>query len=288
MSTHGATHTGRMKLSVAVASAQAPPEAFVVFRGFDESIRTAAGLGYQGVELALKTAADVDPDRLASWLDASGLEVSCISTGQVFAGLGLYFTHPDADARAKTEKVFTDLIVLASGFGKMVNVGRARGFVGEGQSRDEAEVLFLDVARRLCDVAGPLGVTLVIEPVNRYEINFVNSLDEGAALVRQVERPNIGLMPDVFHMNIEDARIGEALVRHADLVRYVHLADSNRLAPGHGHLDFDEIFNALRTARYSGWVSIEIFPKPDADTAARQAAEAILPRIEAYNAEAGP
>jgi len=63
-------------------------------------------------------------------------------------------------------------------------------------------------------------------------------------------------------------------------VKYIHFADSNRLAPGQGHLDFDDVFQGLEKAGFDGWASIEIFPKPDPDTAAKQAAEFILPRLK--------
>ena len=73
------------------------------------------------------------------------------------------------------------------------------------------------------------------------------------------------------------------MARHGRLVRYVHLADSNRLAPGRGHLDFTDVFRGLRQGGFDGWASIEILPRPDPDTAARQAAEAVTPMIEEYN-----
>ncbi len=272
-----------MKLAVAVAGKDAPPSAFVVWRGFEESIRKASELGYHGVELALKSAEDIKAANLEKWLSKYDLEVSCISTGQVFAVLDLYFTHPDEERRRELVRVFTGLIVLAKDFGKMVNVGRSRGYYSDTQTRDEVERLFIETTERLCDVAGPAGVTIILEPVNRYEINFVISLDEGAELLSRIDRANLGLMPDVFHMNIEDARIGESLTRHGKYVKYIHFADSNRWAPGQGHLDFDDVFDGLKEAGFDGWSSIEVLPKPDPDTAARQAAEYILPRIARYN-----
>ena len=152
----------------------------------------------------------------------------------------------------------------------------------ENQTRSETERLFIDTAARLCDIAAEHDVTIVIEPVNRYEINFVNSVDEGAAIVQDVQRDNIGLMPDVFHMNIEDAKIGETLFRYKELIKYIHFADSNRWAPGQGHLNFDEIFEALKKAQFDGWAAIEILPKPDPDVAAKQAVEYILPKMKQY------
>jgi sugar phosphate isomerase/epimerase len=273
-----------MKLSVAVAGADAPPSAFVVWRGFEESVRKAADFGYHGIELALKEASDVEPAKLDRMLAARGLETSCISTGQVFAVLGLYFTHPDESARARVLEVFRGLVDLAQDHGRLINVGRARGFYQDGQTPEQTERLFIDMARRICDMGGPKGVTLMIEPVNRYELNFVNSVDDAAKLLARVERTNVGIMPDVFHMNIEDAHVGDALYRNAKWVSYVHFADSNRLAPGQGHLDFADVFSGLQRAKWDGWVSIEILPKPNPDTAARQAAEHVLPMIARFNA----
>lgn len=273
-----------MKLAVAIAGDDAPDTAFVVWRGFESSIQKAAEYGYHGVELALKEASDVDPKKLEQLLNKYDLEVSCISTGQVFASLNIYFTHPDPDVRKRVTDVFTGLIGLAKDYGQIINIGRVRGFYAKDQSKEDTEKFFVETAQRICDEADKLGVTIIIEPVNRYEINFINSVDEGAALVKKIDRPNCGLMPDVFHMNIEDAHIGESFIRNADLVKYVHLADSNRWAPGNGHLDFDEVFTSLKKAGFDGWTSIEILPFPDPDTAAKQAAEYILPRIKEYNA----
>lgn len=272
-----------IKLAIAIAAQDAQPSAFVVWRGFEDSIRKAATYGYVGVELALRRADEITPTALNRWLRESQLAVSCISTGQVFAADGLYFTHPDPAARAQVAKVFEGLIQLASDFGGLVNIGRARGFISDGQSSQEAEGLFLETADRLCATAQTHGVTLLIEPVNRYELNFINNLDEGARLIAKLGRKNMALMADVFHMNIEDDRIGESLVRNASLVRYIHLADSNRLAPGRGHLDFGEVFAALKVAGFDGWAAAEILPLPDPDTAARAAAQFIIPVINEHN-----
>jgi len=272
-----------IRLAVAVAGAGADEKAFVVWRGFEESIRKAAALGYDGVELALKTAGEVDAAGLKGLLAESGLECPCVSTGQVFSALGLCFTTRSPAQRAEVISVFRGLIDLAAEFGAMVNVGRARGFIGDEESREDAERRFVAVARELCDHAAPKGVKLVLEPVNRYEIDFVNSVADGAALMEKVARPNMALMPDLFHMNIEDASIPGALEAHASRVAYLHFADSNRKAPGEGHTDFEAVMAALGRTGYDGWISVEILPDPDPDTAARRAIERLRPLVEEYN-----
>ena len=151
-----------MKLAVAIASENAPASAFVVWRGFQESIRKASEIGYHGVELALKTADDINPQELTTWLSQCNMEVSCISTGQVFAALGLYFTHPDKLMRERAVEVFNGLIDLAQDFGQIINVGRTRGFIAEGQTYKEAEEIFIDTAERICERAEKKGVTIIL------------------------------------------------------------------------------------------------------------------------------
>ncbi|PID55864.1 hypothetical protein CSB45_14180 [candidate division KSB3 bacterium] len=271
-----------MKLAVAIADEQALPSAFVVFRGLEKSIRKAKDLGYEGVELALKNAEEVDLRTLDRVLAETGLEISCISSGQVYADLGLSFTDPDPAKRAAVTDVFRALIDLAADFGQLVNIGRVRGQIG-ASPREEAEGRFVELARTLCAYAAQKEVTLILEPVNRYEIDFINSVAEGVELMQKVDMPNMKLMPDVFHMNIEDVAIGGELARHIKYVEYIHFADSNRWAPGQGHTDFSDIFRHLKTVKYCGWISLEILPKPDPDTAARQAIETLQPMITDYN-----
>jgi 5-keto-L-gluconate epimerase len=275
-----------IRIAVAVATADAMPDAFVVWRGIEESIERAAAFGYDGIELALKTADQVDAARIRRLLDAKGMGCPVISTGQVFAGLGLYFTHPDPAMRAEVIRVFKEIIDLAAELGTMVNIGRSRGFVEAGESVADAEARFVSVARELADYAAPKGVRLILEPVNRYEINFINSVEQGAELMRKVGAPNMALMPDLFHMNIEDRTLGGVLEQFAEHVAYIHFADSNRLAPGQAHTDFPAVFASLARMQFDGWISVEILPQPDPDTAARQAIEYLRPLVDKYNAEA--
>jgi sugar phosphate isomerase/epimerase len=268
-----------MRLSVVVAKEDAPESAFVVWRGFERSIEKASALGFQGVELALESADDVEPQKLDNWLSKNDVAVSCISTGLVYATRGLSLSHSDPAIRKEALATFRSLISLAGDYGGFINIGRARGFLEPGKSRETTELLFVEALIELCDAAEPLGVEILVEPVNRYETNFLNSLDEAAAVLARADRNNAGLMPDLFHMNIEEASLTEALIRHKDRVRYVHLADSNRQAPGQGHTDFDGVLAGLRQMRFDGWTAIEILPVPDPDTAARLAADFILPRL---------
>jgi sugar phosphate isomerase/epimerase len=275
-----------MKIAVAIASENAMPSAFVVFRGIESSIRKAASMGYDGIELALKDKDQVDISTVKRLINEYNLAIPVVSTGQVFAGSNLWFTSPDPEVRSKAIEVFKGLAEVAAEFGAMINMGRVRGFIAEGETAAVAEERFGQVVGEIAAYAGRLGVELILEPVNRYEINFINNLDEGVELIKRLGIPGLKLMPDVFHMNIEDVSIEGNLIKYIEHVAYVHFADSNRLAPGWGHLNFQSIVTALNAVNYHGWVSVEILPKPDPDAAARQAIQYLrnyIPRSESYN-----
>jgi len=270
-----------MKLSVAIAGEEALPSAFVVFRGLPSSIKRARELGYDGVELALKRPDEIARADLRRLLCDNGMEVSAISSGQVFAARGLHFTEEDLQKRDELFTTFCGFIDLASDFGQLVNIGRTRGPIA-GRDKAFVEDLFLDMAWRLADYAQKRGVELILEPVNRYEIDFINNLDEGSALLDKIARPNFSMMGDVFHMNIEDDLIGESLKRNARYVRYIHFADSNRHGLGTGHMPWDEILSALSSIGYDGWTTVEILPYPDPERAAKISADFIRSRFGTY------
>ncbi len=276
-----------MKIGLAIAPHDAQPSAFVVFRDrLERTVPKVAAMGYDGVELALGRADDVSPTAVARLLADHDMGLSAVSTGRVFAEQAVWLTNPDAAVRARAVEILCGLVDLAAELGaQRVNVGRVRGFVPEGDTFEAAEGRFFEGIGIVADRAAPLGVNIVVEPVNRYEINYVNSvLPDGIAMVDRLGRPNVKLMPDVFHMNIEDASVHDSLVAAGARVGYVHLADSNRWAPGQGHTDFEAILAALRTIGYDDWVAVEILPYPSADEAAQQAItylRTLVPRTDA-------
>jgi sugar phosphate isomerase/epimerase len=89
---------------------------------------------------------------------------------------------------------------------------------------------------------------------------MLNRLDEGARMWRETGLTNGGIMADTFHMNIEERSIPDAILASAGILNHVHLSDSNRLAPGLGHIDFAEVLQALREAAYGGGLAFELIP----------------------------
>ena len=110
------------------------------------------------------------------------------------------------------------------------------------------------------DHASSLGVDLTLECWNRYGTYMLNRLEEGARMWRETGLANGGIMADTFHMNIEERSISGAILSHGNLLNHVHLSDSNRLAPGLGHVDFAEALQALVEVNYEGSMAFELIP----------------------------
>jgi 5-keto-L-gluconate epimerase len=128
-----------------------------------------------------------------------------------------------------------------------------------------------ECVRQCCKFALPLGVDILWEPINRYEMDDFNTVEQALAFLDEIQMPNLRLMIDTFHMNIEESSILDSIHAAADHTSYIQLADSNRRAPGFGHLDFDAIGATLANLGYDGVLSAEILPLPDPITAGKQA-----------------
>ena len=113
----------------------------------------------------------------------------------------------------------------------------------------------------LADFAANLGVDLCLEVLNRFENHVLNTAEEGVAFVREVGKPNVKVMLDTFHMNIEEDSFGAAIRTAGPLLGHFHTGENNRRVPGKGRLPWHEIGAALREIGYGGAVVMEPFVK---------------------------
>jgi sugar phosphate isomerase/epimerase len=120
----------------------------------------------------------------------------------------------------------------------------------------------IDGLTEICEHAHKLGVRVAVEPLNRFETYFINRADQALALADQVG-PMCGVCLDTFHMNIEEHDPVAAILNAGNRLYGFHLADSNRLGCGMGHLDWPAIVSALRQIEYRGALTLECLPQPD-------------------------
>lgn len=244
-------------------------------KDWDDGFAWAKAQGFDGVELILADPALLDADRIAAAAQKWGLAISTISTGQAMGMEGLSMCVPSRTVRDATYRRLCEDIDFSVRIGRPnVTIGLIRGR-GTEFPADTAYPLLVRELRRIADYAESAGVTINLEPINRYEVALVNSTEDGAKLLANIGSPkNVGILYDTFHSNIEDEDMLAAIRENAKRISHVHLADSNRRLPGEGHTDFPAVIRTLRDCGYDGFVSLEVLNRPDQehirDNAGRQ------------------
>jgi len=264
-----------MKKSIVVSIQPTKFSALAFKENFEESIKKVADLGFDGAELAVRNPKDLNVENVVKAIKENNLEVPTIGTGQAYGEESLSFSDSDETIRRMAVERINDQIIFASNFNAQVIIGLIRGIIKENVDKTEAEEWTIDCLRKCTEFAKEYNTGLTLEPVNRYESNFINTLNEGIEFVKRVGASNLGLLVDTFHMNIEEISICDSIIQAKDYITHVHFADSNRWTPGYGHLDFAKIVQALKKIGYQGHVSAEALPLPDPDNCARLTIEAL-------------
>jgi sugar phosphate isomerase/epimerase len=235
------------------------------------AFRTAAELGCAGLEVHLRYPSDVQAGQLKRWISDYGLAVPTIGTGMAATLDGLTLAHPDPAIRRQALERLRAHVDLAAEIGSAVTVGSVSGRLGPDEAqRSQRRAAALDALAELCRYAHACSVTILLEPLNRYECDYLNTVADVLNVAEEIGAPNLKLLADTFHMNIEETDIAAALAAAGPRLGHVHLADSNRQAPGRGHLDFAPVLASLARSGYRGFLSFEILPVPDPLTAAQQ------------------
>jgi len=259
-----------MKLSIVLSTQPAQFQAATFKGDLETNLKHIANLGYHGVELAIRDPKLVDFDELERLVSKCKLAIPAIGTGQAWGEEGLSFTDPDPSVRrAAIERIICH-IPGAVRFGAVIILGLIRGIVKPGVDPMQAMDWLVEALRECSAAARPYGIRLALEPINRYETTLINNIAQGLELIERVGVDNFGLLPDTFHMNIEEPGIEASILACGNRIFHFHVADSNRWYPGAGHLDFKSIMKTLFATGYSAWVSGEFLPEPDPQTAAER------------------
>lgn len=241
---------------------------FVFWDGLEAGCERAAAHGFDAVEIFPRSAGECGAETIRRATEGRGLRVAAIGTGAGWVAHRLRLTDPDAGVRRQAVEFVRSIMGLAAGFGAPAIIGSMQGRAEAGLTREESLKWLVDALAELGDDAGKLGAPLLIEPLNRYETNLLNTVDDALDVIARSGASRVCVLCDLFHMNIEETSVSEALLRAGDRLGHVHLADSNRRAAGLGHTDLKPVADALARMGYTGYVSAEVLPLPDAETAA--------------------
>jgi len=214
--------------------------------------------GFDGIEVPIFSLADFCAEEIRRGAEQNGLE--CTSCSVI--PRGLHMGSDDASVRRKTIAHVEDCVKLAADAGAKILAGPLYSPVGylPGRRRTADEWKWtLDSYQPLGPVLERYGVTIAIEPLNRFETYLLNTAADAAALCDQINHPNVGILFDTFHANIEEKSIGEAYRTVGRHLKHVHTCENDRGIPGSGHVEWSEVFAALHDLSYDGWLTIESF-----------------------------
>ncbi|MEF8787866.1 MAG: sugar phosphate isomerase/epimerase family protein [Planctomycetota bacterium] len=220
----------------------------------------AAEMGFDLFEIGLEQPDRVDYAKVAQRADELGLEVAICGT----FGPGRDISSEDAAVRRQGMEYIQECVRAADECGPGMVVGPAYSATGKArmvpdEQRADEWSRAVDNMQECAEYAEENGVTLALEPLNRYETDMVNTAEQAVDFVEQVDSPAVSVHLDTYHMNIEEKSYREAIATAAPHLSHFHASENDRGTPGSGHVNWDEVRNALASAGYDGPMVIESF-----------------------------
>lgn len=140
-------------------------------------------------------------------------------------------------------------------------------FSGKAPTEEEKQRA-VEVHRKAAEFAAKADLILAVEYLNRFECYLLNTMADAADYVKRVNHPNVGVLFDTFHANIEEKDPIGCITEHIDTIKHVHISENDRGTPGRGHIDWPGTFKALRSGGYDKWLVVEAFGRALPDLAA--------------------
>ncbi len=240
-----------------------------------ETFARLARYGYDGVELVGEPDR-ISPEEVCTLSKEYNLPVVSVLTWCIWGIPGRDMASPDEEER-QAARIYgrrcVDLaaaigapivVVLPAPAGRTAPVGKPQDEKTWKEAWDQEWALAVESLKGLAAYAQQQGITLALEPINRYETHLVSTTEQALQMLEAVGADNLKIHLDTFHMNIEEADMTAAIRRAGDLLVNMHISDSNRMPPGRGHTDFGALLRALREINYTGALVLEpVPPGPD-------------------------
>ncbi|MFN7994655.1 MAG: sugar phosphate isomerase/epimerase family protein [Bryobacteraceae bacterium] len=214
--------------------------------------------GFDGVEVPMFQPSAFAAADIRRGLAENGLECTICS---ILTG-GMNMISDDAAVRQKTRTHMQDCVKAAAEVGAKIIAGPLYSPVGlmTGKRRTADEwKRAVECYQAIGPVLSEYGVSIALEPLNRFETYFLNVAEDAVALCDEIGHPNVGILFDTFHANIEEKDVPAAYRTVARHLKHVHTCENDRGIPGTGHVDWPGVFQALRDIKYDSWLTIESF-----------------------------
>ncbi|MFP4178811.1 MAG: TIM barrel protein [Spirochaetaceae bacterium] len=231
------------------------PEDFRENRQFREEMNNLKEEGYEGVELNMAHPGVNSLESILSFLEEYQLKLTNFASGLTAKTYGLSLSHRDEVERQRAVKKVKEIIRFLDGS----SIGIILGFF-KGPKAEHPEIAHLQFSRSIADlfpVAEEKKIPLIVEATNRYESSVAHSLKDAFEFVKEFNSPYAKILPDTYHMNIEESDMYAALKKYLPYYHTVHLSDNNRFFPGFGAMNFEKIIQHFEDIGYKGGFAIE-------------------------------
>ncbi|MBI2720322.1 MAG: sugar phosphate isomerase/epimerase [Rhizobiales bacterium] len=222
-------------------------------------IRDIKKAGYDGVEFPIFEGTPDHYARMGELLDKIGLGRTVVS---VIGPSGKNPLSPDKAQQKAAVDYAKWVIDCAAALGAPILAGPMHSELGyfSGHPPTTAErKRAIAFHRRAGDYAAKKNVRFALEALNRFEVYFINTMEQLSNYLDEVDHPAIKGMYDTFHCNIEEKDPVAAIKTIRKHMIHVHISENDRGTPGKGHVPWAATYRALRAAKYDGWLTIEAF-----------------------------
>ena len=231
------------------------PADYATDRSTCDNLATMQELGLTNIEINIADPASVERNALEEFLRRYALRFTYYASGLTAKTFGLSLSHPDSEVRARSVEKMKQIIDFLESSDVGIIIGFFKGPAGVETATARAG--FRECLERLLPHAENRKVKLCVEATNRYESSVANSLADTVELLTGYLGPYCVILPDTFHMNIEESDMIGSFKNYLEYFDSIHVSDNNRFYPGHGAIDFSSILSSLRSMGFSGSMAIE-------------------------------
>ncbi|MFV0411942.1 MAG: sugar phosphate isomerase/epimerase family protein [Oscillospiraceae bacterium] len=211
--------------------------------------------GFYGVELNITDFESYSPQQYIEVLEKFNLKLTKIATGAYAKQNGLSLSSLNPEVRRKSVASVKKIVEFAAQIPCGIICGFMKGPAGENKAA-ASETMKKSLAE-LSDTVRQYKVPLIVEATNHYEASVAVSVQQAASLVQEFENPYLQILPDSYHMSIEEKDMAYALLKNRSFFQQVHLSDNNRYFPGYGAINFFEFLCVLKGMDYNGTIAVE-------------------------------
>lgn len=262
------------KYGVACSLNDVSTTAPIVLRGpIEQLCQEASEIGYNGLEIQLSNPMQYDWGKIKKVCADYGLELAAFATGRELSENGLCLLSDDESVRRAAVARIKEHIDCAQAAGCQVIVGSMRKNIPDQSQREKYLGYHREAILEVADYAKDKGVRIWVENILTHISNFLNTMREVQDFVASLERENVGVHLDTYSMNMEDNDIPACYRYCGANLEYVHFADTARLYPGGGNVDFHSHMRCLKELDYKGFITVECVPLPTAYECAKKGFE---------------